>query len=81
MVDHPMQVIESLGIELISPPVKAAVEGISGKILDVLSANSLSVEKIVELTGLEMSEVLADLTILELEGHVLREHGGFSKTL
>ena len=81
MVDHPMQVIESLGIELISAPVKAALEGISGRILEVLSANSLSVEKIVELTGLEMSEVLADLTILELEGHVLREHGGFSKAL
>lgn len=81
MVDHPMQVIESLGIERISPPVKAEVEGISGRILEVLSANSLSVEKIVELTGLDMSEVLADLTILELEGHVVREHGGFAKTL
>ncbi len=81
MVDHPMQVIESLGIEVISQPARPAVEGISGKILDVLSANSLSVEKIVELTGLEMSEVLADLTILELEGHILREHGGFSKAL
>jgi DNA processing protein len=81
LVDHPMQVIESLGIELISAPVKATLEGISGRILDVLSANSLSVEKIVELTGLDMSEVLADLTILELEGHVVREHGGFAKTL
>ena len=47
----------------------------------MLSANSLSVEKIVDLTGLDMSEVLADLTILELEGHVIREHGGFSKAL
>jgi DNA processing protein len=81
IVDHPMQVIESLGIELVSSPAKAALEGISGRILEVLSANSLSVEKIVELTGLDMSEVLADLTILELEGHVLREHGGFSKAL
>ena len=81
LVDHPMQVIESLGIELISAPAKAALEGISGRILEVLSANSLSVEKIVELTGLDMSEVLADLTILELEGHVIREHGGFAKTL
>jgi hypothetical protein len=41
----------------------------------------MSVEKIVELTGLDTSEVLADLTILELEGHVVREHGGFSKAL
>ena len=81
LVDHPMQVVESLGIELISAPAKAAREGISGRILEVLSANSLSVEKIVELTGLDMSEVLADLTILELEGLVIREHGGFAKTL
>ena len=81
MVDHPLQILESLGIEAISYPSKDAPDGISGRILEVLSANSLSVEKIVELTGLEMGEVLADLTILELEGHVLREHGGFSKAL
>jgi DNA processing protein len=81
MIDHPMQIIESLGIELISAPAKATIEGISGRILEVLSANSMSVEKIVELTGLDTSEVLADLTILELEGHVVREHGGFSKAL
>ena len=76
-----MQVIESLGIDIICAPAKANIEGISGRILEVLSANSISVEKIVELTGLDMSEVLADLTILELEGHIIREHGGFSKTL
>lgn len=81
LVDHPMQVIESLGIEHISAQTKAVPDGISGKILAVLDANSLPVEKIVELTGLEMSEVLADLTILELEGHVVREHGGFAKAL
>ena len=81
MVDHPMQILESLGIEAILSTPKDTPDGISGRILEVLSANSLSVEKIVELTGLDMSEVLADLTILELEGHVLREHGGFSKAL
>lgn len=81
MIDHPMQVIESLGIELISAPPKADLQGISGRIMEVLSANSISVEKVVELTGFEMSEVLADLTILELEGHVIREHGGYSKAL
>jgi len=81
MVDHPMQVLESLGIDPVSAPLKPTVEGISGRILEVLSANSLSVEKIVDLTGLDMSEVLADLTILELEGLVIREHGGFSKAL
>ncbi len=81
MVDHPLQILESLGIEQISAPDLAPLHGISAKILEVLSASSISVEKIVELTGLDMSEVLADLTILELEGHVLRQHGGFSKAL
>jgi len=81
LVDHPMQVIEALGIEHRSAPAKVAPEGVSSKILSVLDANSMPVEKIVELTGLEMSEVLADLTILELEGLVIREHGGFAKAL
>ncbi len=81
LVDHPLQVIESLGIEAQPMVPRAEVEGTSAEILKVLTANSIPTEKIVELTGLEMSEVLAELTILELEGHVIREHGGFSKAL
>lgn len=81
LVDHPMQVIEALGIEHRPAPKKAEVEGPGSQILAVLTANSLPVEKIVELTGLDTSEVLAELTILELEGHVIREHGGFAKAL
>lgn len=81
LADHPMQIIESIGIQHVSAAAKAVPEGVSSKILSVLDANSMSVERIVELTGLEMSEVLADLTILELEGFVVREHGGFAKAL
>ncbi|MBI1332204.1 MAG: DNA-protecting protein DprA [Armatimonadetes bacterium] len=81
LLDHPMQVIESLGIEPRAVQPKAAVQGPAAKILSVLDANSMPVEKIVELTGMEMSEVLAELTILELEGRVIREHGGFAKAL
>ncbi len=81
LIDHPMQVIEALGIEHRPAVAKSAVEGPASLILAVLTANSLAVEKIVELTGLDTSEVLAELTILELEGHVVREHGGFAKAL
>ena len=81
LVDHPMQVLDAIGIQAIESSAKSVPEGISSTILSVLDANSMPVEKIVELTGLPMGDVLADLTILELEGHVIREHGGFAKAL
>lgn len=80
-VDHPDQVLNAIGLE---PGAKKKVEqhvGVAGKILSVLSAESLSVEEIVESTALESSEILAELTILELDGNVVRENGRYSRPL
>jgi DNA processing protein len=80
-VDHPDQVLEAMGIE---PGSKKKVEpqkGTAGEILKVLSAESMSVEEIVEKTALESSEILAELTILELDGNVIRENGRYSKPI
>ena len=80
LVDHPMQVLEQLGINFKSTSSPAAV-GTAAQILAVLDSQAKPVEKIVELTGLSTSEVLSELTLLELDGNVLRDPGGFSKAL
>jgi DNA processing protein len=80
LVDHPMQVLEQLGIDFkVAASVEA--EGVAGQILSVLDSQAKPVEKIVEITGLTTSEVLSELTLLELDGLVLRDPGGFSKAL
>lgn len=80
LVDHPMQVLEQLGIEF-QTQVHATATGPAAQILAILDSQAKPVEKIVELTGLSTSEVLSELTLLELDGNVLRDPGGFSKAL
>jgi DNA processing protein len=80
LVDHPMQVLEQLGVDFQSTS-QAPSTGIAAEILAVLDSQAKPVEKIVELTGLTTSEVLSELTLLELDGNVLRDPGGFSKAL
>lgn len=80
LVDHPMQVLEQLGIDFQSITAPQAI-GPAAQILSVLDSQAKPVEKIVELTGLSTSEVLSELTLLELDGNVLRDPGGFSKAL
>ena len=79
-VDHPMQVLEQLGIEF-QLTKQATADGLAAQILATLDSEAKPVEKIVELTGLPTSEVLSELTLLELDGFVLRDPGGFSKAL
>jgi DNA processing protein len=81
LVDHPNQIIDILQIERNVPVAAAVAEGDAGLILGVLGSDSFSVEKISELTGLEPGNILAELTILELEGLVMREAGGFVRPL
>lgn len=78
-VDHPDQVLLAIGLEPGAKTKAAKQVGPAGKILSVMSAESLSVEEIVEQTALESSEILAELTILELDGLVIRENGRYSK--
>lgn len=80
LVDHPMQVLETLGIDFQSKTSPVA-QGPAAQILAVLSSSAIPVEKIVELTGLSTSDVLSELTLLELDGQVMRDPGGFSKAL
>ena len=81
LVDHPQQVLETLNIRH-QPVLNLDVPtGDAGKILSILNSETKSVEKIVELTGLGASEVLSELTMLELDGLILKDAGGFVKKI
>lgn len=79
LVDHPYQVLQAMGIEPASTqkPV-IEVSGAQRKILEALSEKPLPSEMIVERTGLPTSDVLSELTMLELEGIVIRDAGLFA---
>lgn len=83
LVDHPDQVLEVLGIA----PTKATPIRTSRltshqiKIMAVLGAAPLKTEHIVERTGLETSVILSELTMLELDGRVFKDRGGYAVKL
>lgn len=79
LVDHPDQVSEALGLMPVPEAVvDSPVSEIQRKILSVLSGDPLASEFIVQRTGLDTSEVLSELTILEIEGKVLKDRGGYA---
>ena len=78
LVYHPDQILLSLGIEPVSVSVAAAPEGDAERILASLTVEPLDPEKIVESTGLDASTVLSELTLLEIDGRIIRHAGGYA---
>lgn len=79
LVDHPDQVLDALGIPRSDRATnKPKPSRIGAKIIDELRAGPIPAETIVERSGLEASEVLAELTMLEMDGHVLRDGGKYA---
>ena len=50
----------------------------ASQIMAVLTVQPIPTEKIIELTALDPSTVMAELTMLELEGAVIRDAGGYA---
>ncbi len=79
LVYHPDQVLETLDLEASSPePDLPQASGIQADILNLLGSQSLSPEAIVEKLGLDSSEVMSELTLMELEGMLIRDGQGYS---
>lgn len=78
LVDHPDQVLSYWGLSIERAHQPASVGGIQKTILDALTVHPLACEFIVERTGLDAATVMSELTILEVEGLVLREAGGYA---
>ena len=77
-VTHPDHVLEALGIEPVEETLVPLEDGPGAQILAALSADAIPIETIVERTGLDAGEVLAEMTMLELDGRIVRGGGGFA---
>lgn len=75
---HPDQILLSLGIEPVSATPVAPPQGDAERILAALTVDPSDPERIVERTGLDASTVLSELTMLEIDGRVLRHAGGYA---
>ena len=79
LVDHPDQVLEILGLAGSSSPVpETPVSDIQRRILAALGSNPVTTEFIVTKSELDTSVVLSELTILELEGRIFKDRGGYA---
>lgn len=79
LVDHPDLVLDALGIaKTVAKTNDSPVNEIASKILSTLTTSPLAVEFILERTGLPMSDVVSELTILELEGRIFHDAGGYA---
>jgi len=79
LVEHPDQVLEALQVSP-QPQDREQIElsEPQRKILSALTSDPLACEFIVERTGLQTSEVLSELTMLELDGHIVKGSGGYA---
>jgi DNA processing protein len=79
LVDHPDQVLEAMDLEPVGiETTRPELTPVQARILAVMSPVPLACEFIVEKTGLNTAEVLSELTMLEMDGHIIRDAGGFA---
>ncbi len=80
LVYHPDQVCEALGLERkkAKEPAKPELSTMGKKIVAALKDGPLSGEMIVDRTVCETSDVMSELTLLELDGHIMRDGGKYA---
>lgn len=78
MVTHPQEVLQFLQITPREPAMLSEASPAGVLILNVLTSDPITAELIVERSGLETAEVLSELTMLELEGRIIRGQGGYA---
>lgn len=80
LVDHPDHILEDLGID--KRPVRRAAKpeakGLAQQILKTLTVEPQSAEKIAAACHVEAGAILAELTMLELDGTIIRAPGGYA---
>ena len=79
LVDHPNQILEALGIEGALEMPAAAASTVAQQILNVLTVEPMPGELIQERTGLATDILLTELTMMELDGSVIRDGRGYAK--
>jgi DNA processing protein len=78
LVDHPDQVLEEMGVR---PGLRLEARAPASRerhvVLSAIGPDPVGADRIAESCGLEPATVLSELTMLELEGRVLRGPGGY----
>ena len=77
LVDHPDTLLEILGLEAIRRDTLRSEDPTAQLILACLDGNPRTGDSIVLETGLDTSEVLTALTLLEIDGTVKRDGSGY----
>ncbi len=81
LVDHPDQILEDLG-HSIPLETEASLENFTeeqARILEVLSNEAIPVEMISQRTGIDPGALMGEITMLELEGLIMKHAGGYSR--
>lgn len=79
LVYHPDQILEDLGIERGASIERQMPESaLQRSILEALSSEPLAIEKLADATNADPGTLMAELTMLELDGRILRGPGGVS---
>lgn len=83
LVAHPDHVLEAIGHTPVAAAPSSPVDLTSDQrtILRVLAEAPLSAEELVEETGLEVGVVMAEVTLLEMEGLLFRDGGRYAARL
>lgn len=76
LVDHPNQILEDIGLPTTVPLSSRPVS--DSKVLSALTVEPLSTERIAAATGMDTALVLSELTMLELDGKVVRVASGYA---
>lgn len=81
LVDDPEQILQALGLSGLPKATTEPVTELAAQILAKLSTVPLPAEKLAEAVGLPPQDLMAELTMLELDGRVTRELGGYALVL
>lgn len=82
MLYRPEQVIDFLGLVPRPAAVQPSLSGMGSlaeRILEILPVEPISMESLLEQLEMDPGPVLAELTLLELDGRILREGNGYAR--
>ncbi len=79
LVDDPAQVLAALGVEAVAVASREiSLSDVQRRILSSLSVDPQAPEKIVSHLGLDSSQVMTELTMMELEGLIVKTGTGYA---
>lgn len=83
LVVHPENILAEMGIDVSSPVSEVEIDltTLSGRILSSLDGEPVTAEVLGTRVGCDVAEILTELTILELEGRVVRAGIGYALSL